>query len=1567
MSKQNAEQPSKENGQYQGSQAFAHLLPAKNESVNPNTGSLNITQPIFELRGVRDSINFSLSLTYSAGSAGSFGLPKSWGLSLPYLIPGKSITTQGKTYAIDLSWTDVSGYQSGLKYINHHGMKFRLVNPPQRLPSGQGGLYAYQLQYPNGSIDFFDATGKPVEHHDIFGNFIRFSYLSNHHGDVLTPQPCLDYIADSWGQKIKFGYLASTRMDLMGPDETKVSVTYSERGVDMVTDASGYQTRYSYAPFDGHRNVLSEIRYPTSLISRFSYTKLQYLDTSRKARWVPAVQDQYKHGHDGKFLEHTSFRYGTETSGLTFTGAGKGFTMGGLRDSLMDGSDPYYKYDVTKMSLDENGSPLSMTSTFFNYLHLPIEELLCVPSTEDGRFRKTFRSAFTYEINRDQHARTTSYASPVSQEVTRNVSSTSDPSWKPMKRTVTSHDAFGNVLTAKEELCSVEGFWSKQKLLTNQYITTRAGITMLESETIKDEISGSVQVTHNVLRQDQKATESSTIHFSPDASTQLVALKKKEYEYDEHGRLDKETIEWSQAANAPEGSASNTTRTVAYNYADGILAESQTDAAGNVTRVEYDIRKRGGPLVRRTLPMGQSETFEYDSASRVVKHTDFLGRDTRTEYSVGNSNTVTTTSSLNYVTVEVLDPLGRTVEILDNGDPTQANPTATRVRQQNRFDGKGRVVQSTDQIGRVTQRSYDALDRPLKVMDPDTNVTAYEYDDINLTVRQAVNGDPRKSWQLDGALQPIKTISFADSGDNSIDYCIVLATVLDANKRVIIETLSEAPRDNPNDAPIKLLKEERKIYGIDNSLLFHSKTGWTEKGKDVVERRFYHDIFGNVHSYTKKTMYADGRTFTHPSPTRIYNSNNKLAKLCNQLGQVETYEYNENGWLNKTTKFDGSTITYCRDGFGQTLETEHSGGNKTFLSYLCKDRVSEIREGDQYIKYEYASDGTMTSQKFANGRTQTYKLDRFSRVVQEVDVFGVARETQYDAAGHVISMSCKGDQVFHTYGTANHTNGRLLSYHVQGTADYEVLKSYDGLGSTKQVKVQQGPLSKILLEATYSTNSMGQMLASKTISAVRPELSGERTWTYDGIGQLVQDDIKSPLSQSLTKFVYDGNSNVISINTDGTDTHMQYNAIDQRVDSGFEYDLNGHLKCDNRGRNYTYDAKDRLLSVRVSEDSSARFGYQPNDLLSFTQDPGSESHIYHGDSHINAIEITREGAGEATSILSGVDGPIASYSSRGDNAYFVDDRGSTALLLQQEKVASLEYQAYGKQKASTPVPSHLSFGFTKAFTNQTSGLVYLRSRFYDPDNLSFLTMDTYDTEENRYAYCAGDPVNYFDPTGHNSVWKWVAAIGGIAISAVATVGATALLTSLIGAEVIAASTAAQFAVGGVAAGAGTVLGNTTQHGIEALATGARMDYSGWGALRDFAMAAAATVGVSILSAALLPSTNPGAIVRPGVGEVANHRQALLNGVGSAVGNGALTACVDAIQHPDRPLDIQRIALTVAVGIVIGRIRFGAAGQERPSLSSASNSPNGTRANTRSNSFEMYSTKYRRMSGDGDNV
>ena len=66
------------------------------------------------------------------------------------------------------------------------------------------------------------------------------------------------------------------------------------------------------------------------------------------------------------------------------------------------------------------------------------------------------------------------------------------------------------------------------------------------------------------------------------------------------------------------------------------------------------------------------------------------------------------------------------------------------------------------------------------------------------------------------------------------------------------------------------------------------------------------------------------------------------------------------------------------------------------------------------------------------------------------------------------------------------------------------------------------------------------------------------------------------------------------------------------------------------------------------------------------------------------------------------------------------------------------------------------------YTGQTrdkeTGLYYCNARYYDPTYRRFLMQDTYRGEQtdpqtlHLYAYCANDPVNYTDPSGHDYIY-----------------------------------------------------------------------------------------------------------------------------------------------------------------------------------------------------------------------
>lgn len=117
-------------------------------------------------------------------------------------------------------------------------------------------------------------------------------------------------------------------------------------------------------------------------------------------------------------------------------------------------------------------------------------------------------------------------------------------------------------------------------------------------------------------------------------------------------------------------------------------------------------------------------------------------------------------------------------------------------------------------------------------------------------------------------------------------------------------------------------------------------------------------------------------------------------------------------------------------------------------------------------------------------------------------------------------------------------------------------------------------------------------------------------------------------------------------------------------------------------------------------------------------------------------------------------GRIAEYQGSVSEYYLGDALGSVRQLTdsQGEIRLATTYEPYGNI-AETVGNAQTSYGFTGEFTD-ASGLVYLRARYYAPEQGRFTTRDTWDGDVNtpaslnRFNYAHSNPVMYTDPSGN---------------------------------------------------------------------------------------------------------------------------------------------------------------------------------------------------------------------------
>ena len=382
--------------------------------------------------------------------------------------------------------------------------------------------------------------------------------------------------------------------------------------------------------------------------------------------------------------------------------------------------------------------------------------------------------------------------------------------------------------------------------------------------------------------------------------------------------------------------------------------------------------------------------------------------------------------------------------------------------------------------------------------------------------------------------------------------------------------------------------------------------------------------------------------------------------------------------------------------------------------------------------YVYTPDGKVTTmfdyRSFASGSTSDY----------------IRRDYQYDRLGRVTEM---------VYRDSSHPDKPKETY----------AYTYD-------------KNSNILTEAIYSSYSLN----------IEERVNELRTHSYDVLGRLVSTEIqdkKAGTSDTVT-YTYDKAGNRLTMREDGVTTSYTYNSLNQllsarsadgdtvRSDISYSYDANGNLKEEtdrvgNIKKCYAYDTDNRLSSLQIRKDGTTILTqenlYNGDGQRICRQENGSAVYYYYQD---GALLATNNGNGSRQSFhLLGLEGNvIASGRYEGSHAgeygvYNKDGRGSTTSIVDAEgrSAATYEYTDFGETTVHGGGAFENEICYTGDVYDESTGLYYLNARYYDPKDGRFLTQDTYRGEADAYetwhlyTYCANNPVNYVDPSGHAAV------------------------------------------------------------------------------------------------------------------------------------------------------------------------------------------------------------------------
>jgi len=481
------------------------------------------------------------------------------------------------------------------------------------------------------------------------------------------------------------------------------------------------------------------------------------------------------------------------------------------------------------------------------------------------------------------------------------------------------------------------------------------------------------------------------------------------------------------------------------------------------------------------------------------------------------------------------------------------------------------------------------------------------------------------------------------------------------------------------------------------------------------------------------------------------------------------------------------SIDYQIDGAEETAVryTEYQydrRGQTTGYAELSQENEPTADEIKAHqIRYYYDSDGKLTRvtypttkngvQALAYEYDQNGWLTKIKGEVQSGDgsTEKTVRSYTYDSYGKVKEIKDYRD---------------LLN-----SSDQAVKKvyTYDSLDRVKEMTYTDLETGKVMESYQYSYDKSSNITEKTQVNNYPKEdadkVNETKVYTYDTLGRLIKtvttDHKKDDKTKAVT-YTYDNVGNRLKEDDGTTTTSYTYNGLDQLKTSTkekgtaveevrqYDYDANGNqtdVKNTKTGENqtYVYDAENRLSQVSVTKDGNTAVIQQ-----NIYNGEGQRIQKIDGDETINyyyqdgVVAYTTDANGEQNSQnLIGTDGNVLATERFQQNAtqyylYNKDIQESTSSLVKEDGSADATYQYtdFGETTIQGDDQAKNEVCYTGGIYDQSTGLYYLNARYYNPEDGRFMTEDSYRGEimnpetGHLYVYCANNPMNYVDPSGH---------------------------------------------------------------------------------------------------------------------------------------------------------------------------------------------------------------------------
>ncbi|MDD7718567.1 MAG: DNRLRE domain-containing protein [Eubacteriaceae bacterium] len=833
----------------------------------------------------------------------------------------------------------------------------------------------------------------------------------------------------------------------------------------------------------------------------------------------------------------------------------------------------------------------------------------------------------------------------------------------------------------------------------NEYVYSKNSNEL--NVTVKDKIKNTTSVTeeYDSMGRVVKSDENGNITLN---------------EYDFMGRLTKSTVSHTGAE----------TSITTYSYDDNGAVISESQSGGTTRAYSYDSRNRkvsetvtGSAMSARTSYTEYGHAFNESVSDGITGRTeaytstetikDTAGNATNKRYIDIIGNTVKEVEG-NRTSHYTYDRSGNCyVTYIKGSDGTSSLTLSLYDKEGNNFAEisqpeiiSGKYVVGSNSI--ATYSDYDGRGNLISETDGNGITSAYSYDDEGRLTDCSIAG----ANDL--------TVSYEDSiGQGQI------TTITDANMNQKIEqrnwnNLLTEVKDAEAEPEEKSISVRTEYDSLDR------KTAENFDDESCIKYEYY----GTTDNLHFKRAYKNGNENSLESETEyVYDPMDRLVSAV----------VSKNGSITSSTEY-----TYDAEGKKLSEKVSNGLGSTDTISYSYDTEGRQVKttypssSGLGNIEYSYAADGSLLTVK------QSGKL---------------VCEYSYNGIGQVTSVK---------------------EYKTPGTVSSYILKkyTYDSHGRCASIKyLNNGSTGSILESFEYSYDKNSMITSCTHVKNIgNCSVNETRDYVYDSHGNLIKSTITDHSSNdatAVTEYSYDAVGNRKTKSEAGENRIYEYNGLNQLIEEinetdnetcTYDYDERGNLitetdESDNITTSYTYAVTGEMTKLeKAGFTQENEYNHEGKRI---SRKEGGTIRRYYYD---NGIPVyTKDGTSVTSANVLGADGSIiGTYRGSTYHTYLTDVQDSTESIVKSDGTlsAAYSYTDFGETAELTGSGFNNEICYTGAVYDQSSGLYYMNARYYNPAEGRFISQDSYRGELDEldqwhlYAYCANNPINYTDPSGH---------------------------------------------------------------------------------------------------------------------------------------------------------------------------------------------------------------------------